>query len=177
MGLGLSTVLQSMVWVAIGQVCVSTMQCHKGKGTSCRDLLASKVSMVDGIKDVSERIQFGSLILKNSTYVVQEIWRKVYSGLQCPRQHRRRPRPKSSIVHVHSLASLGMSIEVARAVEVWTFVWLLTAKFQHPENHESVVWQGHLLPWQWRPFWYSHMEHVPHTTRHTGPLVWRLGQS
>ena len=32
----------------------------------CRDLLASKVSMVDGIKDVSERIQFGSLILKNS---------------------------------------------------------------------------------------------------------------
>ena len=32
-------------------------QCHKGKGTSCRDLLASKVSVVDGIKDVSERIQ------------------------------------------------------------------------------------------------------------------------
>ena len=33
---------------------------------SLRDLLASKVSVVDGIKDVSERIQFGSLILKNS---------------------------------------------------------------------------------------------------------------
>ena len=32
----------------------------------CRDLLASKVSVVDGIKDVSERIQFGSLILKNN---------------------------------------------------------------------------------------------------------------
>ena len=36
-------------------------QCHKAK-----ELLASKVSVVNGIKDVSERIQFGSLILKNS---------------------------------------------------------------------------------------------------------------
>ena len=45
---------------------MSVYQCHKGKGTSCRDLLASKVSVVDSIKDISERIQFGSLILKNS---------------------------------------------------------------------------------------------------------------
>ena len=43
-------------------------QCHKAKAflQRCRDLLASKVSVVDSIKDVSERIQFGSLILKNS---------------------------------------------------------------------------------------------------------------
>ena len=31
-----------------------------------RSPAASKVSVMDGIKDVSERIQFGTLILKNS---------------------------------------------------------------------------------------------------------------
>ena len=47
----------------------------------CRDLLASNVSVVDGIKDVSERIQFGSLI-----------WWQVHCGLR---------RDVLDVVHVH----------------------------------------------------------------------------
>ena len=73
-------------------------QCHKGKRTSCRDLLASKVSVVDGIKDVSERIQFGSLILKNSGDIAASVfWSATSSSMA-----------NSSIVRVHSFASLGI---------------------------------------------------------------------
>ena len=96
-------------------------QCHKGKGTSCRDLLASKVSMVDGIKDVSERIQFGSLILKNSgpgDMAESVFWSATSSTTSSSSTAKKFNCTRSYC----SLALLGMSIEVARAVEVWTFV-------------------------------------------------------
>ena len=50
-------------------------QAHLANGQlQLRDLLASKVSVVDGIKDVSEHIQFGSLILKNSGDMVASVF-------------------------------------------------------------------------------------------------------